>query len=168
MRLLIFTIFLSIFSLSALNAQTQRDRAASEGTRTPTSTNRTATSTPRAPSRSEMNVAPVTSGDGDVFTVVEVMPEFPGGQTGLNGYLGSITYPDDALDNNWQGKVYLSFIIDKDGTISDVEVVRSSGYEVLDNAAKYHIETMPPWKPGTQRGKAVKVKYTLPMVFKLG
>ncbi len=147
MRFVVFSILFCLISVFTLSAQSQRDRSAREGVRTTLPT-------------------PVT--DDDVFTVVEVAPEFPGGQSGLMGYLGSITYPDDALDNNWQGKVYLTFVIEKDGTITDVKISRSSGYDVLDNAAKYHIETMPPWKPGTQRGKPVRVKYTLPMVFKLG
>lgn len=180
MRFVIITFILSVFSILTLNAQS-RTRQANEGsrtpsgttrtptstTRTPTSSTRTPTSTTSAPSRTEMNVAPVANGDGDVFTVVEVMPEFPGGDAGLRGYLGSITYPDDALDNNWEGKVYLNFVIEKDGTISDVVVTRSSGYKVLDDAASFHIATMPPWKPGTQSGQPVRVKYTLPMTFKL-
>lgn len=168
MRLVIFTLIISLFTIATLNAQ-NRSRQANEGTRTPTNTTRSTTTAPRTATRTEMNNMPsVSGGDDDIFTVVDVMPEFPGGQSGLMGYLGSITYPDDALDNNWQGKVYLSFVIEKDGTISDVLVSRSSGYDVLDKAAVYHIETMPPWKPGKQNGKAVRVRYTIPMVFKLG
>lgn len=175
MREIIFIFLISVFSVATLNAQSQRDRQSREDSRTPAGTTRTpttrsttTTNTTRTPSRTEMNNTPSPSGGDDIYTVVDVMPEFPGGQSGLMGYLGSITYPDDALDNNWQGKVYLSFVIEKDGTISDVSVSRSSGYDVLDKAAVFHIETMPPWKPGTQNGKAVRVRYTLPMVFKLG
>ena len=103
-----------------------------------------------------------------VFVVVETMPEFPGGQQALFKYLSeNVKYPAIAQENGIQGRVICQFVVNKDGKIVDVEVVRSGGDPSLDKEAIRVIKSMPPWKPGKQRGKAVRVKYTVPVNFRL-
>ncbi len=103
-----------------------------------------------------------------VFVVVESMPEFPGGQQALFKYLSeNVKYPVIAQENGIQGRVICQFVVNKDGSIVDVEVVRSGGDPSLDKEAIRVIKSMPKWKPGKQRGKAVRVKYTVPVNFKL-
>ena len=103
-----------------------------------------------------------------VFVVVESMPEFPGGQQALFKYLSeNVKYPVIAQENGIQGRVICQFVVNKDGSIVDVEVVRSGGDASLDKEAIRVIKSMPKWKPGKQRGKAVRVKYTVPVNFKL-
>lgn len=102
-----------------------------------------------------------------IFTVVEEMPEFPGGQSALLGYLSkSIKYPVVAQENGIQGRVSCSFTINKDGSIVDAEVIRGVDPS-LDKEALRVINSMPKWKPGKQRGKPVRVKYTVPVTFRL-
>ena len=103
-----------------------------------------------------------------VFVVVETMPEFPGGQQALFKYLSeNVKYPVIAQENGIQGRVICQFVVNKDGSIVDVEVVRSGGDASLDKEAVRVIKSMPKWNPGKQRGKAVRVKYTVPVNFKL-
>ena len=103
-----------------------------------------------------------------VFVVVEKMPEFPGGQQALFKYLSeNVKYPVIAQENGIQGRVICQFVVNKDGKIVDVEVVRSGGDPSLDKEAVRVIKSMPPWKPGQQRGKPVRVKYTVPVNFRL-
>lgn len=103
-----------------------------------------------------------------VFVVVETMPEFPGGQAALFKYLSeNVKYPVIAQENGIQGRVICQFVVNKDGSIVDVEVVRSGGDASLDKEAVRVIKSMPKWNPGKQRGKAVRVKYTVPVNFKL-
>lgn len=103
-----------------------------------------------------------------IFVVVETMPEFPGGQQALFKYLSeNVKYPVIAQENGIQGRVICQFVVNKDGSIVDVEVVRSGGDASLDKEAVRVIKSMPKWKPGKQRGKAVRVKYTVPVNFKL-
>ena len=103
-----------------------------------------------------------------VFVVVESMPEFPGGQQALFKYLGdNVKYPVIAQENGIQGHVICQFVVNKDGSIVDIEVVRSGGDPSLDKEAIRVIKSMPKWKPGKQRGKPVRVKFTLPVNFKL-
>ena len=113
--------------------------------------------------------APVEEEEEEVvFVVVESMPEFPGGQQALFKYLSeNVKYPVIAQENGIQGRVICQFVVNKDGSIVDVEVVRSGGDASLDKEAIRVIKSMPKWKPGKQRGKAVRVKYTLPVNFKL-
>jgi len=117
--------------------------------------------------------APVSAPEEDeeeevVFVVVESMPEFPGGQQALFKYLSeNVKYPVIAQENGIQGRVICQFVVNKDGSIVDVEVVRSGGDPSLDKEAVRVIKSMPKWKPGKQRGKAVRVKYTVPVNFKL-
>lgn len=101
------------------------------------------------------------------FMVVEDMPEFPGGTAALLEYLRkNIKYPAICRENNIQGRVIVSFVVNKDGAIVDPEVVKSVNPS-LDKEAVRVISNMPPWKPGKQRGKAVRVKYTVPVNFRL-
>ena len=104
----------------------------------------------------------------EVFVVVEKMPEFPGGQAALFKYLSeNVKYPVIAQENGIQGRVICQFVVNKDGSIVDVEVVRTGGDPSLDKEAVRVIKSMPKWSPGQQRGKAVRVKYTVPVNFKL-
>lgn len=97
----------------------------------------------------------------------EVEPEFPGGQEAFFKYVASkIVYPQDCRDNMIQGKVYISFVIDTDGSVSDVIVIRGV-HQSIDQEAVRVIKSSPKWKPGTINGKPVKVKYTYPISFKL-
>ncbi len=107
------------------------------------------------------------SDEGTVFQVVEQMPEFPGGMEALLKYLSkNIKYPSIALDNNIQGRVLVSFTVNKDGSIVDPEIMKSVDPS-LDKEAIRVISSMPKWNPGKQRGKAVRVKYTVPVAFRI-
>lgn len=103
-----------------------------------------------------------------IFVVVENQPEFPGGQAAMMKFLAdSIQYPKIAVENGIQGRVICNFVVMKDGSVSDVQIVRGVD-PVIDKEAVRVLKLMPNWKPGTQRGKAVNVRYTLPVVFSLG
>jgi protein TonB len=111
--------------------------------------------------------APVEEEDNVVFQVVETMPSFPGGDQALFKFLGdNVKYPVIAQENGIQGRVICQFVVNKDGSIVDVEVVRPVDPS-LDKEAIRVIKSMPNWSPGKQRGKSVRVKYTLPVNFKL-
>ncbi|HEY5593409.1 MAG TPA: energy transducer TonB [Paludibacter sp.] len=112
--------------------------------------------------------APVAEEEDQViFQVVETMPSFPGGDAELFKFLSSgVKYPVIAQENGIQGRVICQFVVNKDGSIVDVEVVRSVDAS-LDKEAIRVIKSMPKWSPGKQRGKSVRVKYTLPVNFKL-
>ena len=102
-----------------------------------------------------------------VFDVVEEMPSFPGGQGALMAFLSSnIKYPVVAQENGVQGRVIVGFVVEKDGSISDVKVMRSVDPS-LDREAQRVVKAMPKWKPGKQNGSAVRVKYTVPVVVRL-
>jgi protein TonB len=95
----------------------------------------------------------------EIFVVVESMPEFPGGQQEMMKYIAeNIKYPVIAQENGIQGRVICQFVIEKNGSVTDIQVVRSSGDASLDKEAERVIKTMPKWKPGKQRGKPVRVK----------
>ena len=102
-----------------------------------------------------------------IFDVVEELPSFPGGNGALMSYLASnIKYPVVAQENGVQGRVIVSFVVERDGSISDVRVARSVDPS-LDREAQRVVKSMPRWKPGKQNGSAVRVKYTVPVVFRL-
>ena len=102
-----------------------------------------------------------------IFEVVEQPPSYPGGDAALMEYLNNnISYPTIAVDNLIQGKVTCSFVVGKDGSIQDVRVERSVDGS-LDKEAVRVIKSMPRWIPGRQGGNAVKVKYYLPVTFRL-
>ena len=111
---------------------------------------------------------PVEEEEEVIFMVVETMPEFPGGQQALFKYLEEEKkYPIIAKENGIQGRVICQFVVNKDGSIVDVIAIRSSGEPSLDKEAIRVIKSMPKWKPGKQRGKPVRVKYTVPVNFRL-
>ncbi len=102
-----------------------------------------------------------------VFEVVEQMPQFPGGDAALMQYLSShIKYPVVAEENGIQGRVVCTFVVERNGSISDVRVVKSVDPS-LDKEAVRVIKGMPTWIPGKQNGSAVRVKYTVPVTFRL-
>ncbi len=102
-----------------------------------------------------------------VFDVVEQMPSFPGGPAALMSYLSQNTkYPVVAQENNVQGRVVVSFVVERDGSITDVRVVRSVDPS-LDKEATRVVKSMPHWIPGKQNGSTVRVKYNVPVSFKL-
>ena len=106
-------------------------------------------------------------GDEQIFFVVEDMPEFPGGEAALRQYIaGAVKYPADAVKNGIQGKVYVTFVVAKDGSIANANIARGVSPS-LDGEALRVINNLPKWKPGTQRGIAVNVSYTVPINFKL-
>lgn len=105
--------------------------------------------------------------ENGVYSVVEVMPSFPGGDVALRDYvIKKVVYPEDAKKAGIQGKVYVSFVIDEKGRVESAKVVRSAN-PLLDNEALRVVKEMPEWKPGTEKGKAVKVEYTMPVNFAL-
>lgn len=102
-----------------------------------------------------------------VFVVVEKQPEFPGGLKAMMEFLNdAIKYPVEAQNKKIQGRVTCNFIVEKDGSITDVQIARGIN-PLLDEEAVRVIELMPNWKPGMQKGEPVRVRYTLPVVFKL-
>jgi protein TonB len=103
----------------------------------------------------------------EIFVVVENQPEFPGGNTAMMKFLSdNIKYPVIAQENGIQGRVICNFVVERDGSITDVQVVRGVDLS-LDREAVRVIQQMPRWKPGKQRGQAVRVRFTLPVVFRL-
>ena len=105
--------------------------------------------------------------ENKIFEVVEQQPSFPGGQGALMSWLASnIHYPPVAEENGIQGRVVVSFVVEKDGSITQVQVVRGVDPS-LDKEAVRVTKSMPKWTPGKQNGQAVRVKYNLPVTFKL-
>ncbi len=105
--------------------------------------------------------------EAQVFFIVEEMPEFPGGEAALRRFIAdAIKYPVIAQENGIQGKVYVTFVVDKDGGISDAKIARGVDPS-LDKEALRVVNSLPKWKPGKQRGKPVRVSYTVPISFVL-
>ena len=105
--------------------------------------------------------------DSKVFVAVEVMPQFKGGNKALMEYLMmNVKYPESAAKAKQQGRAVVGFVVRKDGTVSDVYIVKSTGYDVLDNEAMRVVKSMPAWEPGKQKGKPVDVKYFVPITFR--
>ena len=101
------------------------------------------------------------------FDVVEQMPQFPGGTTAMMEYLSkSVRYPEEAHKNGIQGRVIITFVVESDGSITEAHIVRSVN-PLLDAEALRVVNAMPNWTPGMQNGEPVRVKYTLPITFKL-
>ena len=102
-----------------------------------------------------------------VFDVVEVMPQFPGGQIAMMKYImENMKYPKQAMKEGIQGRVTVRFIVEKDGSISDVKPILSV-HPLLNKEAVRVVESMPKWTPGKQNGKPVRVRFNLPVMFKL-
>lgn len=105
--------------------------------------------------------------DEQIFFIVEDMPEFPGGELALRKYIGNaIKYPELAQKNGIQGKVYVTFVVTKEGAIADCKIARGVDPS-LDQEALRVVNGLPKWQPGMQRGQAVNVQYTVPINFVL-
>ena len=103
----------------------------------------------------------------DTYLMVEAEPEFPGGMEALMKYLSeNIKYPEQAKKENIQGKVYMRFVVERDGSIVDAEILRGIGGGCDEEALRV-VNAMPKWEPGKQKGTPVRVQYNLPIVFKL-
>ena len=104
--------------------------------------------------------------DKKIFRVVEEMPKFKGGDAKLMEFLMmNMKYPESAIKAKQQGRAIVGFVVGKDGTVSDVYIEKSTGYDVLDNEAMRVVKSMPAWEPGKQKGKPVNVKYFVPITF---
>jgi periplasmic protein TonB len=121
-----------------------------------------------------IDVAPVVTqkkeaeaDETEVFFIVEDMPEFPGGELALRQFIAnSIKYPVIAQENGIQGRVYVTFVVDADGSVSNPRIARGVDPS-LDKEALRVVSLLPKWKPGKQRGKPVRVSYTVPINFQL-
>lgn len=103
-----------------------------------------------------------------VYTIVEEMPEFPGGVNEFMNFMKKKTkYPKEAKKKGWEGKTYLNFIVNEIGEITSPKIVKSSGHDILDEEVLRVIKSMPNWKPGTQNGKSVSVSINVPFNFTL-
>ena len=103
----------------------------------------------------------------EIFQIVEEMPAFPGGEAKLMEYVGkNIKYPQIARETGIQGRVFIGFVVEPDGSVSNVKLLRGIGGG-CDEEAMRVVKSMPKWKPGKQRGKAVRVSYQIPVLFKL-
>lgn len=103
----------------------------------------------------------------EIFKIVEEMPAFPGGEAKLMEYVAkNVKYPQIARETGVQGRVYVNFVVEPDGSVSNVSVLRGIGGGCDEEAIRV-VKNMPKWKPGKQRGKAVRVSYMLPVNFKL-
>jgi protein TonB len=108
-----------------------------------------------------------TTNNEMVYDMPEHMPQYPGGADAMEHFIFSnIKYPQKAKEQNLQGKVYVQFIVEKDGSISDINI-RRGAHDLLDKEAIRVIKMMPNWKPGSMRGRKVRVRYTLPITFHL-
>ena len=121
----------------------------------------------------EINTADITdvnvtkTSTDTIFDVVETMPEFPGGMEAMMKYLSeNIKYPEQAKEDGISGRVFIQFVIEKDGSVSNVKVLKRIGGGCDEEAVRV-VKAMPKWKPGIQKGKPVRVSYNLPLNFKL-
>lgn len=115
----------------------------------------------------EVEAEPEVEEEPQVFFIVEDMPEFPGGEGALRNYIAeNVRYPEMAKENDIQGTVYVRFVVDTDGSVKNVEVLRGPD-PLLNKEAVRVVQSLPKWKPGKQRGKAVKVSHSVPIKFAL-
>ena len=116
---------------------------------------------------SEGYVPPVTDSQEEIFSVVEEQPLYSGGNAAMMKFLSdNIKYPAEAQEKGIHGRIITNFVVEKDGSLNEVKVVRGVD-PLLDAEAVRVIQSMPNWKPGTQKGETVRVRYTLPVVFRL-
>jgi protein TonB len=102
-----------------------------------------------------------------VYEKAEVMPEFPGGEQAMMDFVAkNVTYPKEAMEKEISGRVLVGFIVEKDGSITETEVVKGIGGGCDEEAVRV-VKAMPKWKPGKQKGKPVRVHFLLPITFKL-
>lgn len=105
--------------------------------------------------------------DTNIYDMPEQMPKFPGGADAMDHFISdNMRYPEEAKSKKIQGKVYVQFIVEKDGSISHIKV-RRGVHDLLDAEAVRLIRSMPNWKPGSMRGKTVRVRHTIPISFAL-
>ncbi|MCD4772627.1 MAG: TonB family protein [Bacteroidales bacterium] len=105
--------------------------------------------------------------EAEIFTVVESMPKFPGGEGAMNKYLGkNIEYPQMARESGIHGRVYVTFVVETDGRVTDIKILRGIGGGCDEEAVRV-VKNMPKWNPGKQRGKPVRVQFNLPIKFTL-
>jgi len=120
-----------------------------------------------APTKAEVVVEAPAPKEDEVFTVVEQNPEFVGGQAAMYAWLSkNIKYPAAASRANISGKVFVSFTVNTDGSITDAQVLKGLGFGTDEEAVRV-VKSMPRWKPGKQSGRPVRVKYNLPISFQL-
>ena len=111
--------------------------------------------------------AQIKQGDQQVYNTVERLPEFPGGGTGFMSFVKkSIRYPAEAVKQKIEGRSHVTFVVEKDGTLSNVKAI-GKPQPVFDKEAVRVIAASPRWKAGTEKGKAVRVQFTVPIVFSL-
>lgn len=104
----------------------------------------------------------------EIFQIVEEMPAYPGGDEARMSYLSkNLKYPVLAMESGIQGTVYIGFVVEKDGSVTDVKVARGIGGGCDEEAVRV-VKAMPKWTPGKQRGKSVRVRYSVPIRFSLG
>ena len=109
----------------------------------------------------------VSQSNQNVYDQVEEMPEFPGGMSAMIEFLQTnIKYPKDAIKQDVGGRVMVMFVVETDGSISNVRVARKV-FPSLDKEAVRVVKTMPKWKPGKEKGRAVRVNFTMPIVFSI-
>ena len=102
-----------------------------------------------------------------VFEKAEIMPEFPGGEQAMMDFVAkNVTYPKEAMEKEISGRVFVSFIVEKDGSVNEVNVKKGIGGGCDEEALRV-VKAMPKWKPGKQDGKPVRVHFLLPITFKL-
>ena len=156
-----YLLALPLFGLLVVGSQSCRQSTAPETANAQSMPPATAEALPRTTTAHERPE------QGPVFEVAEVMPEFPGGTPALFEFISRhLQYPQEAIDNQTEGRVVLQFVVDKEGKVSNIQIKRSID-QALDQAAIDVIRTLPDWKPGMQNGQPVNVRYTLPVVFKL-
>jgi protein TonB len=110
---------------------------------------------------------PAEESDSELFTFVEQMPQFPGGPEAMLKFIsGNINYPEEASEAGIQGAVYVGFVVEKDGVIDEVRVLRGIGGGCDEEAVRV-VSAMPNWEPGVQRGKPVRVRFNLPIRYRL-
>jgi TonB family protein len=107
------------------------------------------------------------SDEPEVYMIVDEMPEFPGGDKGFHQFIAdNVKYPAEAKEKGIRGIVYVNFIVEPDGSVSDIKVLRGIGGGCDEEAVRV-VESMPKFKPGIQNGEAVRVSYTVPVIFRL-
>jgi protein TonB len=116
----------------------------------------------------DINQVTEGAGDGDkIFNAVEINPTFPGGEEAFGKFLRDhIRYPAVAKENNTQGRVFIQFVVERDGSLTDLKILRDPGSGLGDEAMRV-LKISPHWKPGIQNGKPVRVQYTVPVNFSL-
>ena len=105
--------------------------------------------------------------DNNIYDTPEVMPEYPGGVQAMMSFIGeNVKYPEDAVKQKVEGRVMVQFVVETDGSISDVHVAKQV-FPSLDAEAIRVVQAMPKWVPGREKGNVVRVKYNLPIVFRM-